>query len=61
MQLYFTSTSTTDSPQLLNPKGCRVIRLGSPHPLGLFITTGQAAKDQSRPRTRAVDMQEPLR
>lgn len=43
--------------ELINPKGCRVTRLGSPLPLGLFTNTGQLAQDQSRPGTKAADVQ----
>ena len=42
---------------LINPKGCRVTSLGSHLPPGSFITTGEVAKDQKRPRAKAVHMQ----
>ena len=49
MQLHITNTNATDGPRSLNPKGCRVTQLGSPHPLGL-TNTGQAGGDQSWPK-----------
>jgi hypothetical protein len=39
---------------LITPKGCRVTGLGSPFTPGLCTNHRQAARDQSRPRTKTV-------